>query len=96
MFQIPWKHAGKQDFREDQDAAFFKAWFIFKGKDKEGNIGGPATWKTRLCCALNKSPEYEEVPERGPIDISELYKVYPLLPPSTLPAQPETQKSPSK
>ncbi|XP_021796767.1 interferon regulatory factor 9 isoform X5 [Papio anubis] len=25
MFRIPWKHAGKQDFREDQDAAFFKA-----------------------------------------------------------------------
>lgn len=24
MFRIPWKHAGKQDFREDQDAAFFK------------------------------------------------------------------------
>ena len=24
MFRIPWKHAGKQDFREDQDAAIFK------------------------------------------------------------------------
>ncbi|TFJ97161.1 chemokine-like receptor 1 [Platysternon megacephalum] len=24
MFRIPWKHAGKQDFRHDEDAAFFK------------------------------------------------------------------------
>uniref|UniRef100_A0A8D2CK94 Interferon regulatory factor 9 n=1 Tax=Sciurus vulgaris TaxID=55149 RepID=A0A8D2CK94_SCIVU len=96
MFRIPWKHAGKQDFREDQDAAFFKAWAIFKGKDKEGDIGGPATWKTRLRCALNKSPEFEEVPERGRMDVAEPYKVYRLLPPGTLPAQPETQKSPSK
>lgn len=24
MFRIPWKHAGKQDFRTDEDAAIFK------------------------------------------------------------------------
>uniref|UniRef100_A0A8C0VXN2 Interferon regulatory factor 9 n=1 Tax=Castor canadensis TaxID=51338 RepID=A0A8C0VXN2_CASCN len=96
MFRIPWKHAGKQDFREDQDAAFFKAWAIFKGKYKEGDIGGPAVWKTRLRCALNKSPEFEEVPERGRMDVAEPYKVYRLLPPGTLPAQPGTQKSPTK
>lgn len=24
MFRIPWKHAGKQDFRKDEDAAIFK------------------------------------------------------------------------
>ncbi|KAM5235499.1 interferon regulatory factor 9 [Ctenodactylus gundi] len=96
MFRIPWKHAGKQDFREDQDAAFFKAWAIFKGKYKEGDPGGPAAWKTRLRCALNKSPEFEEVPERSRLDVAEPYKVYRLLPPGTLPAQPGTQKSPSK
>uniref|UniRef100_A0A384DJ36 Interferon regulatory factor 9 n=2 Tax=Ursus maritimus TaxID=29073 RepID=A0A384DJ36_URSMA len=97
MFRIPWKHAGKQDFREDQDAAFFKAWAIFKGKYKEGDTEGPAIWKTRLRCALNKSPEFEEVPENGHRDGAEPYKVYRLLPPSgTLPAQSGTQKSPSK
>nr|XP_045756541.1 interferon regulatory factor 9 isoform X1 [Mirounga angustirostris] len=97
MFRIPWKHAGKQDFREDQDAAFFKAWAIFKGKYKEGDTEGPAIWKTRLRCALNKSPEFEEVPENGHRDGAEPYKVYRLLPPSgTLPAQLGTQKSPSK
>ncbi|XP_006217337.1 interferon regulatory factor 9 [Vicugna pacos] len=96
MFRIPWKHAGKQDFREDQDAAFFKAWAIFKGKYKEGDTEGPATWKTRLRCALNKSPEFEEVPENGHRDGAEPYKVYRLVPPGTLAAQPVTQKSPSK
>lgn len=24
MFRIPWKHAGKQDFRREEDAAIFK------------------------------------------------------------------------
>uniref|UniRef100_A0A5F7ZNI8 Interferon regulatory factor 9 n=1 Tax=Macaca mulatta TaxID=9544 RepID=A0A5F7ZNI8_MACMU len=96
MFRIPWKHAGKQDFREDQDAAFFKAWAIFKGKYKEGDTGGPAVWKTRLRCALNKSTEFEEVPKRGCMDVAEPYKVYRLLPPGTFSGQPGTQKSPSK
>ncbi|KAM8781200.1 interferon regulatory factor 9 isoform 2-T2 [Rhynchonycteris naso] len=96
MFRIPWKHAGKQDFREDQDAAFFKAWAIYKGKYKEGDTEGPAIWKTRLRCALNKSPEFEEVPENSHRDGAEPYKVYRLLPPGTLTASPATQKSPSK
>nr|KAF6392257.1 interferon regulatory factor 9 [Pipistrellus kuhlii] len=96
MFRIPWKHAGKQDFREDQDAAFFKAWAIFKGKYKEGDTEGPAIWKTRLRCALNKSPEFEEVPENSHRDGAEPYKVYRLLPAGALPASAAVQKSPTK
>ncbi|XP_055989790.1 interferon regulatory factor 9 [Sorex fumeus] len=96
MFRIPWKHAGKQDFREDQDAAFFKAWAIFKGKHKEGETEGPAIWKTRLRCALNKSPEFEEVPGRNQLDGAEPYKVYRLLPQGTVPAPSGTQKPPVK
>lgn len=96
MFRIPWKHAGKQDFREDQDAALFKAWALYKEKTKEGELGNAAVWKTRLRCALNKSSEFEEVPERGRMDVAEPYKVYRILPPGTLPAQPRVQKSPSK
>lgn len=92
MFRIPWKHAGKQDFREE-DAAIFKAWAEFKQKHKGGDIGNPAVWKTRLRCALNKSPEFEEVPLRGRMDVAEPYKVYRILPPGTLPAQPRAQKS---
>ncbi|XP_044521155.1 interferon regulatory factor 9 isoform X2 [Gracilinanus agilis] len=96
MFRIPWKHAGKQDFREEQDAAFFKAWAIFKGKYREGDQAEPAAWKTRLRCALNKSSEFEEVPERGHMEGPEPYKVYRFLPPDSLPALPGTQKLPPK
>ncbi|XP_026101229.1 interferon regulatory factor 8-like [Carassius auratus] len=80
MFRIPWKHAGKQDFRTDEDAAIFKAWAEFKGKLVENGNSDPASWKTRLRCALNKSPEFSEVTERSQFDISEPYKVYRLVP----------------
>ncbi|XP_029384507.1 interferon regulatory factor 9 isoform X2 [Echeneis naucrates] len=80
MFRIPWKHAGKQDFRKDEDAAIFKAWAEYKGKLTDGGQDNPASWKTRLRCALNKSPEFEEVMERAQLDISEPYKVYRLVP----------------
>lgn len=33
-------------------------------------------WKTRLRCALNKSTDFKEVPERSQLDITEPYKVY--------------------
>ncbi|XP_053496144.1 interferon regulatory factor 9 [Ictalurus furcatus] len=80
MFRIPWKHAAKHDFRSDEDAAIFKAWAEFKGKLCENDPAGPASWKTRLRCALNKSPEFSEVTERSQLDISEPYKVYRLVP----------------
>ncbi|KAG7275183.1 hypothetical protein CRUP_023771 [Coryphaenoides rupestris] len=74
MFRIPWKHAGKQDYNQEVDASIFKAWAVFKGKFKEGDKAEPATWKTRLRCALNKSPDFEEVTDRSQLDISEPYK----------------------
>nr|XP_060635961.1 interferon regulatory factor 9 [Anolis sagrei ordinatus] len=77
MFRIPWKHAGKHEFRHDEDAGFFKAWAVFKGKC---NSNDPATWKTRVRCALSKSSEFEEMPERSRLDIAEPYKVYRLVP----------------
>ncbi|XP_072306510.1 interferon regulatory factor 9 [Eucyclogobius newberryi] len=82
MFRIPWKHAGKQDFRKDEDAAVFKAWAEFKGKLTEEELNNPASWKTRLRCALNKSPEFCEENDRAQLDISEPYKVYKLVPPN--------------
>lgn len=36
-------------------------------------------WKTRLRCALNKSTDFQEVPERNQLDITEPYKVYLIL-----------------
>ena len=53
---------------------------MFKGKFKEGEKAEPATWKTRLRCALNKSPDFEEVTDRSQLDISEPYKVYRIVP----------------
>ncbi|KAM9330731.1 interferon regulatory factor 9 [Gastrophryne carolinensis] len=79
-FRIPWKHAGKQDFRHDEDAAIFKAWAEYKNKYKNGDKADPAVWKTRFRCALNKSPEFHEVPERSQLDVSEPYKVYRIVP----------------
>nr|XP_046211653.1 interferon regulatory factor 9-like isoform X1 [Oncorhynchus gorbuscha] len=80
MFRIPWKHAGKQEFRSEVDGAIFKAWAVFKGKLSEGCHADPASWKTRLRVALNKSPEFREEPERSQLEISEPYKVYRLVP----------------
>ncbi|XP_061445215.1 interferon regulatory factor 9 isoform X2 [Rhineura floridana] len=80
MFRIPWKHAGKQEFRHEEDAGFFKAWAIFKGKYQPGERLDPASWKTRIRCALSKSPEFEEVREHSQLGTAEPYKVYRLVP----------------
>ncbi|XP_072219989.1 interferon regulatory factor 4a isoform X2 [Leuresthes tenuis] len=81
IFRIPWKHAGKQDYNREEDAALFKAWAMFKGKYKEGvDKPDPPTWKTRLRCALNKSNDFDEIVGRSQLDISEPYKVYRIIP----------------
>ncbi|XP_067086484.1 interferon regulatory factor 4-like [Osmerus mordax] len=81
IFRIPWKHAGKQDYNRDEDAALFKAWALFKGKYREGiDKPDPPTWKTRLRCALNKSNDFEELVHRSQLDISDPYKVYRIIP----------------
>ncbi|XP_062977360.1 interferon regulatory factor 4-like [Elgaria multicarinata webbii] len=80
LFRIPWKHAAKQDYRQQEDAALFKAWAIYKGKYHEGlDKADPSVWKTRLRCALNKSLDFKEVPDRSHLDISEPYKVYQIV-----------------
>ncbi|XP_026189252.1 interferon regulatory factor 10 [Mastacembelus armatus] len=77
MFRIPWKHAAKKDYKQTEDAALFKAWAVYKGKYREGrDKADPTMWKTRLRCALNKSIDFHEVPERNQLDITEPYKVY--------------------
>nr|UNH56807.1 interferon regulatory factor 10 [Mastacembelus armatus] len=77
MFRIPWKHAAKKDYKQTADAALFKAWAVYKGKYREGrDKADPTMWKTRLRCALNKSIDFHEVPERNQLDITEPYKVY--------------------
>ncbi|XP_070604837.1 interferon regulatory factor 4-like [Erythrolamprus reginae] len=81
-FRIPWKHAAKQDYREREDAALFKAWAVYKGKFREGlDHADPSVWKTRLRCALNKSPDFKEVPEKSCLEASDPYKVYQVVGP---------------
>uniref|UniRef100_A0A673CJA9 Interferon regulatory factor 10 n=1 Tax=Sphaeramia orbicularis TaxID=375764 RepID=A0A673CJA9_9TELE len=81
MFRIPWKHAAKKDYKQTEDAALFKAWAVYKGKFREGrDKADPTMWKTRLRCALNKSTDFHEVPERNQLDITEPYKVYRIQP----------------
>lgn len=54
-----------------------QAWAVYKGKYREGrDKADPTMWKTRLRCALNKSTDFHEVPERNQLDITEPYKVY--------------------
>ncbi|XP_054995395.1 interferon regulatory factor 4 isoform X1 [Sorex araneus] len=80
VFRIPWKHAAKQDYRAQQDAALFRAWAIYKGKHQEGiDKEDPPAWKTRLRCALNKSTDFLEVRESSQLDCAEPYKVYRIV-----------------
>ncbi|XP_075701287.1 interferon regulatory factor 4-like [Rhinoderma darwinii] len=75
-FRIPWKHAAKHNYKEEEDAALFRAWAVYKGKFREGSIKeDPTVWKTRLRCALNKSPDFREVMESCH-DYGEPYKLY--------------------
>lgn len=98
IFRIPWKHAGKQDYNRDEDAALFKAWALFKGKFREGiDKLDPPTWKTRLRCALNKSNDFDEQVDRSQLDISDPYKVYRVIPEGAKkrPRQEDSPLSPS-
>ncbi|XP_022092165.1 uncharacterized protein LOC110980120 [Acanthaster planci] len=81
LFKIPWKHAGKQDYNQEEDSKIFKLWSLNTGKYKPGiHVPEPAVWKTRLRTALNKLPDIDEVHEKTQLDIPEPYRVYRFLP----------------
>ncbi|XP_060677295.1 interferon regulatory factor 1-like isoform X6 [Hemiscyllium ocellatum] len=79
MFRIPWKHANHQDYRHDKDAAIFEAWARFKGPCRDWRSLNPRTWKSRLRCALHKSSDFVEVPERSQLHNFHPYKVYRII-----------------
>ncbi|KAM6360432.1 interferon regulatory factor 9-like isoform 3-T3 [Alca torda] len=83
--RIPWQHAGKGGARGGACIALCQAWAEFKGRLHPGVRPDPASCKTRLRCALNKSSELQEVPERSRLEGPRPYKVYQLL---TLPQKP--------
>ncbi|XP_061865263.1 interferon regulatory factor 9-like isoform X1 [Colius striatus] len=95
--RIPWQHGGKGGARGGAGAALCQAWAEFKGRVRPGDRPDPAGWKTRLRCALNKSPEFQEVPERSRLEGPRPYKVYRLLPaPQQRGGQPPRRRAPER
>ncbi|XP_074006020.1 interferon regulatory factor 9-like [Numenius arquata] len=86
--RIPWQHAGKGGARGGACTALCQAWAEFKGRLRPGVRPDAASCKTRLRCALNKSSELQEVPERSRLEGPRPYKVYQLL---TVPQKPGRQ-----
>uniref|UniRef100_A0A8C3GNQ5 IRF tryptophan pentad repeat domain-containing protein n=1 Tax=Cairina moschata TaxID=8855 RepID=A0A8C3GNQ5_CAIMO len=76
--RVPWERAGRGGAGGGAAAALCQAWAEYKGATPPP---GPATCKTRLRCALHKSPELQELPERARLDGPRPYKVYRLLGP---------------
>ncbi|XP_061300249.1 interferon regulatory factor 9-like [Pezoporus flaviventris] len=70
--RIPWQRGG---------SALCKAWAEFKGRLPPGAPPDPAAWKSRLRCALHKSPEFQELPHRSQPHGRSPYRVYRVLPP---------------
>ncbi|XP_064611278.1 interferon regulatory factor 8-like isoform X2 [Liolophura sinensis] len=80
IFQLPWKHGGKQDWSEN-DSLIFKEWAIHTGRFREGiDKEDWSTWKTRLRCALNKLPDIQEMKELSKLEEPSPYRVYRFLP----------------
>ncbi|XP_064557101.1 interferon regulatory factor 9-like, partial [Zonotrichia leucophrys gambelii] len=78
--RIPWAHGGRSGAREGSGAALCKAWAEYKGRLRPGDPPDPAGWKTRLRCALARSPEFRQLPGRGRSDGPCPYRVYRVLP----------------
>ncbi|KAM8985902.1 interferon regulatory factor 9 [Ara ararauna] len=75
--RIPWQRGGKGG----AGSALCKAWAEFKGRVAPGAPPDPAGWKSRLRCALHKSPEFQELPHRSRPHGQNPYRVYRVLPP---------------
>ncbi|XP_066064317.1 interferon regulatory factor 9-like isoform X2 [Chamaea fasciata] len=78
--RIPWAHGGRSGAKESAGAALCRAWAEYKGRLRPGDPPDPAGWKTRLRCALARSPEFRELRARGRTDGPSSYRVYRLLP----------------
>ncbi|XP_070574526.1 uncharacterized protein [Ptychodera flava] len=81
-FRVPWKHAAKNDYDQEEDSKIFRAWSLHTGKYKEGiDKVEPAVWKTRLRTALNKLPDVYEVRDKKIRSAEGIpFRVYKLLP----------------
>ncbi|XP_068033837.1 interferon regulatory factor 9-like [Anomalospiza imberbis] len=83
-------------------AALCRAWAEYKGRLRPGDPPDPAGWKTRLRCALARSPEFRALPGRSRSDGPCPYRVYRVLPareprlPKARQSQKEAGLSPSE
>ena len=59
---------------------FSQEWAIHRGKYKAGDKVDPATWKTRLRCALNKLGDIKELKHRSNLEGNDPFRVYQLMP----------------
>ncbi|XP_067850373.1 interferon regulatory factor 7 isoform X2 [Heptranchias perlo] len=73
-FRIPWKHASRQDLREN-DYSIFKGWAIASGKFTDGETADPPKWKTNFRCALNSIESFDLLTDNSK-DSSDPHKVY--------------------
>uniref|UniRef100_A0A674G8B2 IRF tryptophan pentad repeat domain-containing protein n=1 Tax=Taeniopygia guttata TaxID=59729 RepID=A0A674G8B2_TAEGU len=76
--RIPWAHGGRSG--QYKVGACRQAWAEYKGRLRPGDPPDPAGWKTRLRCALARSPEFQALPGRGRSDGPCPYRVYRVLP----------------
>lgn len=57
-FTVPWKHASRHGWLED-DAALFKAWAVYtrRYREERGDLPDPKKWKANFRCAVNACPD---------------------------------------
>uniref|UniRef100_A0A8U7NM03 Uncharacterized protein n=1 Tax=Corvus moneduloides TaxID=1196302 RepID=A0A8U7NM03_CORMO len=72
--RIPWAHGGRNGAKVRSGRC--RAWAEYKGRVRPGDPPDPAGWKTRLRCALARSPEFRAVPGRSRSDGPCPYRVY--------------------
>uniref|UniRef100_A0A8C8RBA9 IRF tryptophan pentad repeat domain-containing protein n=1 Tax=Pelusios castaneus TaxID=367368 RepID=A0A8C8RBA9_9SAUR len=79
IFQVPWKHAAKQEWNIERDACLFQKWAIHTGKYRIGKPD-PVTWKTNFCCAIYSLPDIVQLKDTS-FNTGCAVRVYKMLSP---------------
>ncbi|XP_073231970.1 interferon regulatory factor 2-like [Porites lutea] len=79
--RTPWKNCSRHGWSVKDDAALFRAWATYTGKNKEGrDLPDPRKWKTNFRCALNALPDIKEIREESCPRGKDAYKIYKMRP----------------
>ncbi|XP_075032675.1 interferon regulatory factor 4-like isoform X2 [Mixophyes fleayi] len=68
MFRIPWKHAAKQNYRKQEDAALFKAWTMYKEEGNKEASKSPRKESSSRFPEEQKTVLMEDQKTEGPLD----------------------------